>query len=151
MYRFTGGIPEWRYFNYPMVSNEIWRQIKVKKLSPDKVSTMLQEKDFILLDVRPLEFARDPTFIQGAVHCPLVYLSKYYNEIPKNCKIVLTDWAMISSPNAAKFLIAQGYEVIGVLKGGIERWTAENRPVELRKPIKEFFGFSWDSSNLHCK
>ncbi len=135
-----------------MVSNETWRQIRVKKLSPDTVSDMLQKKDFILLDVRPLEFARDPAFIQGAVHCPLVYLNKYYDEISKNCKILLTDWAMISSTNAAKFLIAQGYDVIGVLKGGIERWTIENRPVELRTSTQEeSFGFTWDNSNLRCK
>ena len=151
MYRFTGGIPEWRYFNYPMVTNETWRQIKVKKLSPNTVSTLLKEKNTMVLDVRPLEFARDPAFIAGAVHCPLVYLSEYYEEIPKQCKLILTDWAMISATNAAKFLLAKGYMVIGVLKGGLERWTAENRPVDVRISTGKPFDFTWDNSNLHCK
>lgn len=114
----------------------------MKKLSPDTVSDLLEDKNVIVLDVRPLEFARDPAFISGSVHCPLVYLSEHYDEIPKKCKVILTDWAMISSTNAAKFLIAKGYNVLGVLKGGIERWTTESRPVEIRTSTKESFGFN---------
>ena len=112
----------------------------------------MEEGGFIILDIRPLEFARNPAFLPGAVHCPLVYLEQYYREIPRNCKLLLTDWAMISATNAAKFLIAGGYTVLGVLKGGIERWTSENRPVEMRKETKDNpFSFIWDNSNLHCR
>ena len=93
----------------------------------------MKEKDIYILDVRPGNFKRDQTFIKGAVHCPLIELSDRCNETPKDRQIVITDWHMKQSISAAKFLIAEGYTVIGVLKGGIKRWKSEGLPLERRE------------------
>lgn len=135
VYSFNGGIPEWRKFNYPMVIDPAWQSIKVRKLSPAAFKSMVDGKAVYILDVRPLNFKRDRSFIAGAHHCPLVFLEKRYQSIPLNQDVLLTDWAMRQSPVAAKFLIIKGYRVKGVLKGGMERWKSESYPFEEREPV----------------
>jgi rhodanese-related sulfurtransferase len=134
-----------------MLTNQKWTTIKIRKISPDSFAALAASNKFFLLDVRPLEFSRNNSFIKGAVHCPLVYLEKYYSEIPKECKIILADYAMISATNAAKFLITKGYNVKGVLKGGIERWISEKKPVEERLPEPVPFSFTWKNSWDACR
>ncbi|UCF91251.1 MAG: rhodanese-like domain-containing protein [Desulfobacterales bacterium] len=120
-----------------MTTNQEFQNIKVAKLAPRELDTLLQKEDLYILDVRPLDFKRDTSFIAGAVLCPLVYLAERYSEIPKDRRIVITDWAMKQSTSAAKFLISRDYPVVGVLKGGLERWKSENYPVEERSPTLE--------------
>jgi len=115
-----------------MVVNETSMKMKVVKIKPKKVAKMMKDKDIFILDVRPKDFKRDSSFIVGSVHCPLLDLTERYQEFPKNKEIVITDWAMRQSTLAAKYLIKEGYQVIGVLKGGIERWKHDNLPVENR-------------------
>lgn len=113
--------------------NESWRKIKVKKFAPDSLSQLLNDGvNYYLLDVRPLNFKRNKSFIEGSYFCPLVHLSDRYTEIPKDREIIITDWAMKQSPTAAKFLITKGYKIKGVLKGGIERWQIEDKPTHER-------------------
>ncbi len=151
VYRFTGGIPEWRYFNYPMYTNPAWDRIKVHKISPDEFALLRKDDRFFILDVRPLEFSKNNSFIKGSIHCPVIYLKKYYRDIPRNCEILIADWAMLSSTNAAKFLLTKGYKVKGVLKGGIERWISEKRPVVARPPEPVPFAFTWKYSEDTCR
>jgi rhodanese-related sulfurtransferase len=132
VFAFIGGIPEWRRYNYPMTIDKDWQNIKVKKFSPIKLIQLLEKENIYLLDVRPLNFKRDSTFIAGASFCPLVFLNKRYTQIPKDKKIITTDWAMKQSTTAARFLKQKGYNVLGTLKGGLERWKQENHPVEIR-------------------
>ncbi len=117
-----------------MIIDKSWQQIPVKKLTPATFRSLKDTQDFYILDVRPLNFKRDTSFINGAHHCPLVHLDSRYPTIPKNRKILITDWAMKQSPTAAKFLIRKGYQIEGVLKGGMERWKAESYPYESRDP-----------------
>ncbi len=107
----------------------------MRKLAPAKLNALLNDNPGILiLDVRPLNFKRDVTFIKSALLIPLVQLAQDYRQLPKQTQLVVTDWAMKQSPTAAKFLILRGYDVRGVLKGGIERWKKEGFPVEKRIP-----------------
>jgi rhodanese-related sulfurtransferase len=126
-----------------MTTNQDLKNIKVKKLKPSKVKSLAGKEDYYILDVRPLDFKRDTSFIRGSSQCPLVHLAAHYQQIPKDQKIVITDWAMKQSPTAAKFLTSKGYSVVGVLKGGLERWKSENLPVENRDP-----SFKIESLNL---
>lgn len=135
VYTFIGGIPEWRRFNYPMFIDSTFQKIIVDRLSPEEVFALLQEDEYYLLDVRPLDFERDASFITGSHHCPLVYLESRYKEIPRDREIIITDWAMRQSPTAAKYLIDNGYLVRGVLRGGMERWRTEDLPYEIRKVV----------------
>ncbi len=124
-------------FNYPMVANQEWNKIKVNKFSPKKLLQMFERETFYILDVRPMNFQLNPSFLKGSVLCPLVFLFDQYKEIPTDQNIIITDWAMKQSTVASKFLIAKGYKVVGVLKGGIERWVKEGFPVEKRIPTGE--------------
>ena len=110
--------------------NKKWVAIPVEKIPPRKLANLLKKKNAYILDVRPVEFKRDKSFIKGSTHCPLVYLMEYYQAIPKDRPIVITDWAMKQSTTAARFLKNKGYQVLGVLKGGLERWKEEALPVE---------------------
>jgi len=120
-----------------MTVNKEWRKIKVNKITPQKFKRLSKQKDFYLLDVRPLDFRTNSSFIKGSVHCPLVYLADRYTEIPQNRQIVIADYAMKQSPVAAKFLTIKGYPVVGVLKGGLERWNSEGLPTEQRVPTQK--------------
>ena len=115
-----------------MVVNEEWNKIKVSKFSPKHLKQILDEENPYILDVRPLDYQRSASLLKGSTLCPLVYFFDRYKELPADRKIIITDWAMKQSPIAAKFLIAKGYKVVGVLKGGIERWVKEGFPVEER-------------------
>ncbi len=112
--------------------NKEWQSHKVNKVSPEKLEQLLKEQDFYILDVRPRDFIKNASFIKGAYFCPLVHLTHWYTEIPRDKPLIITDWAMRQSVIAAKFLQGKDYQVFGILKGGIERWKAENRPVEER-------------------
>jgi len=142
VYTFVGGIPEWRKFNYPMTINKEWQKIKIKKIRPKEFARLMKKEDFYILDVRPLNFKLNSSFIEGSFLCPLVFLADRYKEIPKGRQIVVTDWAMKQSPIAAKYLSIKGYPISGVLKGGIERWESEKLPVEQREPTKELLPLS---------
>lgn len=120
-----------------MTINKEWQEIRVEKIAPAKFKNLLEEEHLYILDVRPLNFKKNTAFIKGAFLCPLVYLAERYKEIPKDRLIVITDWAMKQSPIAAKFMTTKGYTVKGVLKGGLERWEAENLPVEQRVPTSK--------------
>ncbi len=134
VYRFTGGIPEWRSFNYPVTTSKKYSGLKVARLSPDKVAELIKSSDISILDVRPHNFSRNNHFLENSLHIPLLNLEEKVRKLPKGKPILITDWAMKQSPIAAKFLITGGYNVVGVLKGGIERWIAEDRPAIRREP-----------------
>ena len=132
-----------------MFINHDWQKIKVKKISPEDLAKRIDTETLYILDVRPLNFTRNTSFIKGSVLCPLVFLATRYPEIPRDRKIVITDWAMKQSPVAAKFLIAKGYAILGVLKGGIERWESEKLPVEERKPITKLMPLTPRDEEAH--
>lgn len=135
---FQGGIPEWRAFNYPLTVNDEYAAIKVKKISPQKLNALLKKDPSIyVLDVRPIDCEGENIFIKNVHICPMVYLSYWHSNIPKDRKIVVTDKINKKAILAAKFLKNKGFNVIGALKGGIARWRAENLPVEyITEPLK---------------
>ncbi len=129
VYDFVGGIPEWRKFNYPMTVNAEWQKQKVSKIPPQKLQKLMAENDFYILDVCPRDFIEKASFIEGSFFCPLVHLDKWHTKIPRDRPIIVTDWNMRQSVIAAKFLSNKGYQIYGVLKGGIKRWKSDNLPV----------------------
>lgn len=143
-------MPEWRFFNYPISGDETLKAVKVNKISPQEFNIYRKEANVFILDVRSLNskslsrenstFVLDNStlsgsYISGALHCPLVYLEDYYHLIPKDRKILITDWIMKQAPMAAKFLTLKGYQVVGILKGGTARWQAEGLPLVKGKNV----------------
>jgi rhodanese-related sulfurtransferase len=120
-----------------MNENRKWQEIPVAKMSPGEVREALGDRSVFVLDVRPLDFALDNKFIRGSTHCALVHLADRCSGFPLDRKIVVTDWAMKQSPPAARFLIEKGFNVMGILKGGVERWVLEELPSEERAALAE--------------
>lgn len=90
------------------------------------------DPDLMVLDVRPQNFAKGPQFIKGAVHKPLIDIKDALSWLPKDRKIIISDWMMRQSPVAAKYLTTHGFQVSGVIRGGVERWIKEGLPTEKR-------------------
>ncbi|MFK5891914.1 MAG: rhodanese-like domain-containing protein [Pseudomonadota bacterium] len=133
---FRGGIAEWRKYQYSMIQDRSIIDIKIKKLTPDKVIKIIESEDIFILDVRPKWFSQEieDIFSNGYVigtnaSIPMVDLHARINELPNNRPILVTDGVMFQSINTGKYLKQQGYNVIGVLKGGIVRWAKEKKPM----------------------
>jgi rhodanese-related sulfurtransferase len=95
IYWFKGGIREWRSFNYPMEINNKYQGIKIKKISPRQVARYLQDdSNILILDVRPKNFTKDARFIKNAVHSPLLKISESIKTLPRDRRIIVSDWAM---------------------------------------------------------
>lgn len=125
IYWFVGGIPEWYKHNYPMNTNKDMMNIKIKKYSPKKVSSLVNKEPVVIIDVRPKEFPKFTSFIKDSRHIPLNVLHKQYTSINKEDKLIIVDAYMKQSQTAAKFLTANGFNVMGILKGGVARWEKE--------------------------
>ncbi|MDX2503065.1 MAG: rhodanese-like domain-containing protein [Gammaproteobacteria bacterium] len=137
VYWFEGGIPDWYRFNYPMRINKYLKSIPVKKLSPEKVAKLIGQKKVTVLDVKPEWWqanAGEAMDIENSLSLPLVSLQDTYQKIPKDRPLIIVDCLMRQSTSAARFLISKGYQVSGVLKGGITRWEKEGFPVVQRNP-----------------
>ncbi|KPA16381.1 rhodanese domain-containing protein [Candidatus Magnetomorum sp. HK-1] len=132
---FPGGIQEWRGFNYPMKVNDKYAKIKIKKISPKKMSKIIKQKNPFIVDVRPDDFIKD-SYIKDSVHCQTLNLVEASKKFPKDRPLLVVDWAMKQSPIAAQYLKLSAFDVLGILKGGVERWKSEGFPVEIRKHTK---------------
>jgi len=129
VYWFEGGIPDWYRFKYPMIINKKLKSIKVKKLSPAKIADYLKKQSITILDVKPKWWSNNKGNIKGSLQIPLLKLQQSYQQIPQDKALIITDGLMRQSPTAARFLINKGYQVLGVLKGGLTRWEKEGFPV----------------------
>jgi|GEM_PF-366407 len=129
VYWFEGGIPEWYRFNFPMLINQPLKSIRVKKLSPSKVAKLIKKENVMVLDVRPTWWNTSKGMIKNTHFMPLVKLADHYAEIPFDRPIIISDGLMKQSPSAARFLIDKGFNILGVLKGGIMRWEKEGYPL----------------------
>ena len=133
---FRGGVMQWRKYQYPMNQDKHIVRIKVDKLAPDDFQEAHFQQKAFLLDVRPKWFSTetDTTFTNQYIantdiSIPLVDLSERIGELPKDRPILISDGKMLQSINAAKYLISEGYSVVGVLKGGVYRWMIDDYPV----------------------
>ncbi len=128
VYWFKGGIPEWHSFLYPMTINKKMASLKIHRLSPKKVVKLRTTLDPTILDVRPLFWQGANVALKNSIFIPLVELNEKCITLDKDKPIIIVDGYMKQSPNAARFLISKGYQILGILKGGIVRWTKESYP-----------------------
>jgi rhodanese-related sulfurtransferase len=144
VYRLAGGIPEWRSFHYPMTSSPEYDGLPAKKLTSDEVAGLIKTGDPFILDVRPEAFAHLNKFLKKSFHIPLLVLADSLEEIPRDREIIITDSAAKQAPLAYKFLKKNGFQVVGVLRGGMEVWSSEGRELEVRAIAKEKIQFTGD-------
>jgi rhodanese-related sulfurtransferase len=113
-----------------MFADEKVFKINPKILAPKQISDILKEKpDTYILDVRP-DHTAEQAYIKGTKRINMNDLPSKLNTIPKNQGILITDAYFKQSPLAAQYLINKGYSVIGVLKGGMQRWRADGYPFD---------------------
>lgn len=136
VYWFKGGIPEWRKYDYPMKVGEVFTQVKVAKLRNDKVQAAIEKDNAFVLDVRPFYWHGTKNYLRDSVNIPLLELDRFLHVLPKNRPIIVVDGFMKQSVSAAKYLGAHGYDVRGVLRGGLNRWEKANLPVVTRDKVR---------------
>lgn len=129
VYRFTGGIPEWRKYDYPMVVNKKIEGYQVEKIRAPKAHQLMQDKDIFVLDVRPFFWHGSQNYIKGSINIPLLELDKFLHIIPTDKPIIVNDGFMKQGVSAAKYLGANGFNVLGVVRGGMNRWEKAELPV----------------------
>ena len=132
VYWFRGGILEWRKYQYSMNVDPALKKIRVEKFSPEAFRK-LAKGNVTVLDVRPKWWRKSKEqagIIQGTDKMiPLLILDRKLDQIPKDKPILIVDRLMRQSPYAARYLIMNGYNVLGILKGGTKRWVTEGYPV----------------------
>jgi len=83
-----------------------------------------------VLDMRP-EFMFEQGHIKGSRNIPYHLLSKRFQEIPRDNKIVVVDY--LGRPSYIPqgwFLKYKGYKDVMMLKGGFAAWEKEGLPLE---------------------
>ncbi|SIN70070.1 Rhodanese-related sulfurtransferase [Sulfurivirga caldicuralii] len=120
---FRGGIPEWRQFDYPLWINPVYAKIRVRKLSCAEVNALLDkppaQRPFVL-DVRPDWLTPPQWFLPDSVQIPTYALDRLLDRLPADRPILLTDVAMRQSVVGGKYLIHKGFDVLGVVRGGLQ-------------------------------
>lgn len=141
VYWFEGGIAEWRKMQYDMNVNKDMIDIEVPMLAPAEFKALAEKNPRVfILDAQPsltdlerLHAGNKNPFakkIKGtSATIPVVELDRKLAKIPKDREILIFDTFMKQAPIAAKYLKFQGFKVVGVLKGGINRWIEEGLPV----------------------
>ena len=84
----------------------------------------------VLVDVRDSNStkAKNPDLKQ-MIKLPFSELYQRYGELPTNRPVVLVSGIGNKGKEAAKFLLAQGYEDVAIMTGGMRAWEYEGLPV----------------------
>jgi rhodanese-related sulfurtransferase len=114
-----------------MTVNESYDKVRIRKLSPQKVYALMKKNKILVVDVRPNDFSKK-SYIVGSIHCQTLDLAEMSRKLKQDKEILLVDWAMKQSPILAQYMKLNGFSIIGVLKGGVERWISEGLPSEKR-------------------
>src|SRR5574341_915512 len=98
-------------------------EIRVTEINAQQLTDMLKSpKPPFLLDVREnWEVARG--MINGASHIPMNSVPDRLGELPRDREIVVYCAAGVRSYVVAEYLLAQGFEDVMNLDGGIEAWA----------------------------
>ncbi len=131
VYAFREGIPAWEAAGYPMVTVKALPDVEVNQVSTEDLASMLAKDDITLVDINLNEDA-DKFYIDHAkrVHISLDELNVRLTELPKDKKIVVICLKGKRAPTAVKYLTGQGYNDVVMVKGGVQKWVLDGRPVK---------------------
>ena len=131
VYAFREGIPGWEKAGYPLVTVKPLPDTEIEQVSTTDLAVMLDNDDVILVDIN-LEEDAHKFYIDHAkrLHIPLDELNVSLPQLPKDKKIVIICLKGKRSPTAVKYLIGQGYTDVVMVKGGVQKWVLECRPVK---------------------
>lgn len=102
----------------------------IPEISPTELNERLgQGDDIVLVDVREgyeREIADLPD--RGQLHIPVADIPQRFAEIPREAEVVIYCRSGGRSGQATAFLMAQGYENVTNMSGGVLGWRAEVDP-----------------------
>ena len=131
VYAFRDGIPGWEKAGYPLVTVKPLPDVEVAKITTVELAAMLENDDVVLVDIN-LKDDAGKFHIDHAkrVNIPLDELNVSLSQLPRDKKLVIMCLKGKRAPTAVKYLIAQGYEDVVMVEGGVQRWVMEGRPVK---------------------
>ncbi len=123
---YSEGIPGWVKAGYPL--NKALPRSEIPSLAPSELLGKLEGA--YLLDIRN-ENSYKQGHIKGSRNLPTHLLSRRFQEIPKDKRIIIVggvgDPAWVP---AGWFLKSKGYKDVMMLKGGMAAWQKEGLPLE---------------------
>ena len=104
---------------------------RIKEITVDEVQSKLQQKDFVLIDVREKE-EWDEEHIPGAIHIGKGVIERDIakNVSDKNDAIILYCGGGYRSALAADNLQKMGYRNIRSMNGGVRTWRDKGFPLK---------------------
>jgi rhodanese-related sulfurtransferase len=97
-------------------------------IDPERLAEWMErDAELQVVDVRE-DYERDAGHIGNSRHIPLVELSARAQEIARERPVVFYCRVGARSDMAAQAFRAGGYEALS-MRGGLLRWSAENRPL----------------------
>lgn len=97
------------------------KQISWRELKQEDVIDLINEKYITLVDLREVELYQKG-HVPGAINIPFAEIKSRYTELNKNKQIVFICHTGRMGEESSEFLIKQGYQRVGNLKGGMEHW-----------------------------
>lgn len=91
-------------------------------LTPAQLHSQLQEPQLLLVDIRN-DHELVSGMLPGAIHVPLHALPATFDQLPKGKSLVFYCRSGVRSISASEYALAQGYEDVSHLSGGILAWA----------------------------
>ncbi|MDV0446041.1 Sulfurtransferase [Methanimicrococcus sp. At1] len=103
-----------------------------KKESPQKIQSILAEKDVNLVDVRSPQERSSDGYISGSLNIDIrgSNFDQKLNELDKDKTIVFYCHAGNRSASAAQKAVNTGFKDVYMIEGGITGWKSNGLPVE---------------------
>ncbi|SFV86597.1 Rhodanese-related sulfurtransferase [hydrothermal vent metagenome] len=109
---------------------------KYKEITTTEATTLMDEKDLIILDVRE-DKERKSGYIANDVHIPLAQVKNKLSELNKDKKVLVYCRSGSRSAHIAGMLTRNEFEHVYSLKGGINAWQKANLPISTQTKKKK--------------
>ncbi len=108
---------------------------KIQQVTPQGLTTLINRENAKVIDVRSKDDFRKGHIVD-ALNVPMADIKN--NQTPtleklKSTPIIIVCNAGITSSQAAQLLVAQGFENVHNLKGGMGEWKSANMPISKSK------------------
>jgi rhodanese-related sulfurtransferase len=136
---YRDGIPGWAKAGFPINREKAVPKVELPSLNSGQLKELLG--NVYVLDVRPEvqyrgglvfkpEVQYKGSWIKGSYNIPIYQISKRYNEIPMDKKVVVAGDGYKAWNPACWFLKSKGYGNLSFLEGGVDAWEKGGLPIQ---------------------
>mgnify|MGYP006277264873 CR=1 FL=1 len=105
-------------------------QQQINSINPEDAYRDLAE-GALLIDVRHPKETEFVTFqVDNCSEIPLLDLVHRMSELPKDCRIITSDFYGVNGFKAANMLQYNGFENVAYIQGGMKAWAMDGFPVK---------------------